>query len=102
MKHYNDLPEAINGLRAHGYEVDFIRSEDCIVCPMLKKEFYPDQFSVDAFYRFEGMSSTDDNSIIYAISSNSGVKGILIDAYGVYGEALSIPMQRKLAVTPGI
>ena len=44
------------------------------------------------------MSSTDDNSIVYTISSIEGVKSILVDAYGVYTSSLSDEMVRKLSI----
>ncbi|MBC7588717.1 MAG: hypothetical protein H7178_10220 [Chitinophagaceae bacterium] len=34
------------------------------------------------FYRFEGESNPDDSSILYAIESNNGEKGTLVDGYG--------------------
>ncbi len=55
-------------------------------CPSIKLEIHPEDFEVDETYRFEGMSSTDDNSVLYAISSKNGLKGLLVDAYGVYAE----------------
>ena len=42
------------------------------------------------------MSSTDDNSVLYAISSKNEIKGLLVDAYGVYSESLSESMIQKL------
>jgi len=50
------------------------------------------------FHRFEGMSSTDDNSIVFAITSTEGVKGVLVDAYGVYAENLNDAMIKKLSI----
>lgn len=32
------------------------------------------------------MSDPEDNSVIYAIESKDGHKGIMIDAYGPYGD----------------
>ena len=56
------------------------------------------------FYRFEGVSDPDDMSIVYAIESASGVRGTLIDAFGVYADptvsafvtdvAIRVPHQR--------
>jgi len=57
---------------------------------------HPEDFEVDAFYQFEGMSSPDDNSIVYAISGKNGIKGILVDAYRVYSSSLSGAMDQKL------
>ena len=47
-------------------------------------------------YRFEGDSSPDDNSVLYAIESKGGIKGVLVDAYGTYAEAMSPEMAMKL------
>ena len=41
---------------------------------------------ITAVYRFEGMSDPDDNVVLYAIESNTGVKGLLVDAYGAYAD----------------
>jgi hypothetical protein len=57
---------------------------------------HPEDFEVDNFYRFEGMSSTDDNSILYAIHSKKRIKWVLVDAYGVYAENISDTMRKKL------
>jgi hypothetical protein len=99
MKSYNTLSEAINGLRKDGYTEDFNLEPHCLVCDSNQVQYHPENFSVDEYHRFEGMSNPDDNSILFAISSNDGVKGLLVDAYGVYAENLSDTMIRKLAVS---
>jgi hypothetical protein len=38
------------------------------------------------FFRFEGESDPADNSILYAIETDDGKKGILSDAYGPYAD----------------
>ncbi|NNE76232.1 MAG: phosphoribosylpyrophosphate synthetase, partial [Pricia sp.] len=68
----------------------------CLECAALKLEIHPEDFEVDEMHRFEGMSSTDDNSILYAISSKDGIKGTLVDAYGVYAQNISEEMRKKL------
>ncbi len=96
MKSYDTLSEAINDLRVNEYPYDFNLKPECLKCPSLKIEIRPEDFKVDKTYRFEGMSSTDDNSILYAISSKDGIKGLLVDAYGVYAENISEAMRKKL------
>ncbi len=96
--HYESLSQAINDLRDRGYTHDFNLEPDCVACADAPLRLHPEQFTIDAYYRFEGMSSTDDNSIVYAISSDAGVKGILVDAYGVYAANLSEAMIRKLRI----
>jgi hypothetical protein len=39
------------------------------------------------------MSNPDDNSVLFAIESNDGLKGTLLDAYGVYAENLTPEMK---------
>jgi len=98
-RHYTTLSEAINELRTRGYINDFNLQGECVECPSLKLQLTPEHFTVDEFHRFEGMSSTDDNSIVFAISSDTGAKGVLVDAYGVYASSLSDGMIKKLSIT---
>ncbi|MDF0716651.1 phosphoribosylpyrophosphate synthetase [Muricauda sp. 334s03] len=96
MRNYDTLSEAINDLQIRGYTYDFNLAPDCIKCASLELEIHPEDFDVDETHRFEGMSSTDDNSVLYAISSKDGKKGLLVDAYGVYAENISEAMRKKL------
>jgi hypothetical protein len=96
MKNYDTLSEAINDLQLRGYTYDFNLKPECLKCASLELEIHPEEFEVDELHRFEGMSSTDDNSILYAISSKNGIKGTLVDAYGVYAENISEEMRKKL------
>ncbi|HMX00851.1 MAG TPA: phosphoribosylpyrophosphate synthetase [Cyclobacteriaceae bacterium] len=97
-KHYTSLSEATNDLKARGYSNDFNIKPDCLECPTLHLQVNPENFTVDEFHRFEGMSSTDDNSIVFAITSDQGVKGVLVDAYGVYSSSLNDAMIKKLSI----
>ena len=96
MKDYETLSEAVDDLQKRGYTQDFNLKPHCLQCVSLKLELRPEDFDVDEVHRFEGMSSTDDNSDIYAISSSEGIKGILVDAYGLYAENISEQMRKKL------
>jgi hypothetical protein len=98
MKSYSSLSEAVNDLKRRGYKEDFNIKPHCLECATQNLQLHPEQFSVDEFHRFEGMSNPDDNSIVYAISSDQGLKGTLVDAYGVYSENMTEAMVRKLAV----
>lgn len=96
MRNYDTLSEAINDLQLRGYTYDFNLEPKCLKCSSLELQIHPEEFNVDELHRFEGMSSTDDNSILYAISSKNGLKGLLVDAYGVYAENISEEMRKKL------
>lgn len=98
MKAYESLAGAIKALQQKGYIQDFNLHPEWIECPPLKLRLAPEEFHVDEIHRFEGMTNPDDSAILFAISSSAGVKGLLVDAYGVYAEALSPIMIRKLQV----
>ena len=98
MKTFDTLQEAIRQLKINGYENDFNLHPEWIECPPLKQTFKPEEFHVDEVHRFEGMTSPDDSAVLFAISSTTGAKGLLVDAYGAYAESLSPLMLTKLRI----
>jgi hypothetical protein len=98
MKSFDTLSEAIFSLKNQGYTNDFNLHPEWIECPPLKVRLAPEEFHVDQVHRFEGMTSPDDSSILFAISSSSGLKGLLVDAYGLYADSLSPIMIQKLTI----
>jgi hypothetical protein len=98
MKAYSTVLEAVNDLKKRGYKEDFDLQSNSVTCAALNLKWHPENFKVDEFYRFEGMSNPDDNSIVFAISSNDGIKGTLVDAYGPYSENLTEAMIKKLTI----
>jgi len=95
-KSYDTLSEAIRDLQRRGYTYDFNLKPHCLECASLNLQIHPEDFEIDEVHRFEGMSSTDDNSILYAITAKDGINGTLVDAYGVYAENISEEMRKKL------
>lgn len=94
---YDTLTDAVADLEKRGYEHDFILAPDCIECKAIDLQLMPEEFEIDEFYRFEGMNDPGDSAVIYAISSPVGnLKGVLIDAYGVYAENVSPELLDKL------
>jgi len=98
MKTFETLSEAISALVVKGYANDFNLHPEWIECAPLNVKFKPEEFHVDEVHRFEGMTNPDDSSVLYAISSTSGVKGLLVDAYGAYAESLSALMIERLKI----
>jgi hypothetical protein len=95
---YPTLTEAMTALKARGYTHDFNLEEECIACEKLDLKFGPEEFHVDEVHRFEGMTSPDDSDVLFAIRSNSGVKGLLSDAYGMYSDSISPKILEKLKI----
>ncbi len=98
MKTFETLTEAILDLKTRGYQNDFNLHPEWIECPPMGLKFKPTEFHVDEIYRFEGATNPDDSSVLFAIRSSNGVKGILVDAYGVYSDSLSQEMVRALKI----
>ena len=98
MKSFETLSQAITALSKEGYSNDFNLHPEWIECAPLGVRFAPAEFHVDEVHRFEGMTNPDDSAVLYAISSTSGVKGLLVDAYGAYADSLSPTMIEKLTI----
>lgn len=96
---FDTLSEAMNALKKEGYTEDFNLLQESLVCRNRSFKVFADEFEIDEFYRFEGMSNPSDNSILYAISSKKhGIKGLLVNGYGIYSEDITDKMMKKLSV----
>lgn len=98
MKTYDTLVEALNDLKKQGYTVDFNLQANCIQCGQTLTTLAPDEFEIVGVYRFEGMNDPSDSLVLYVIESHHGMKGTLINAYGVYSDSIGEQLIRKLAV----
>ena len=92
---YDTMVEALNDLAERGFTIDFNMKSDGVYCRSLDKHFKPEDFKIAKFYRFEGASDPGDQSILYALETNSGDKGVLVDGYGIYSDPLSFEMIQK-------
>ena len=94
---YGTLSETMNGLKKDGYDMDFNIKDECIVCHQNNTILSPDDFEIDKVYRFEGESNPDDEAVLYALSSSKfGVKGILVNGYGISADEASSRLVEKL------
>ncbi len=96
MKDYGTLSEAIEKLKNEGYTKDFNLIDEYLEDKEEKKRYTADEFEVDRVFRFEGMSNPADNSVLYAITTSNGSKGLLTDAYGAYSGQISRTILKKL------
>ncbi|MCC8410204.1 phosphoribosylpyrophosphate synthetase [Mucilaginibacter sp. UR6-1] len=97
MENYETLVDATNDLLKRGYTANLSMDEDSVNDKERGLEMLPDEFEIDEFYRFEGPSSPSDTSIVYAISSEKyNLKGVLVNAYGVYADNASGALLAKL------
>jgi len=81
------LSECSNKLVGDGYTENFkIDERGKLFSPTKKKTYPPEKVHIVNFFRFEGASDPDENSILYAITTDDGLKGTLTDAYGTYAD----------------
>jgi len=83
-KLYTNMLEAIQELRKRGFtgNFEFLKREFRDVGS--GKTFRSDELTIVEHHRFEGASDPDDMSVVYAIESDAGPRGIIADAFGVY------------------
>ncbi len=97
MKNYDTVSQAVSGLRERGYTVDFNLAENCLVCN--GQNYAIHDFEITEVHRFEGDTDPSDEAVVYAIESiNNGVKGILVNGYGIAAEGMSAEMALKLRI----
>lgn len=97
MKQKGTLSETLDMLRLEeGYEEDFNLLDKKMNTEAEKKEFLDQDFVVDEVYRFEGPSNPGDEAILYAISTSSGRKGVLVDGYDYSSGQISEELLKKL------
>lgn len=82
-----NMAKVINDKVKEGYTCNFQATDDGLLCQETGETFKPDEIKVVDFFRFEGMSDPEDNSILYIVETNNDTKGTLVDAYGAYSDA---------------
>jgi hypothetical protein len=100
------LAACINKLQADGFAESFMVREGKLTDSKSEKSYEPHQVKVINFYRFEGESDPADNSILYAIETSDGTRGMLTDAYGAYADESTSKFLRQVEeimkqTTPG-
>ena len=92
--YYATVTEALDKLKAKGFDVDFNLEENCISCHHGK--FEADDFDIVEIYRYEGNSDPGDESTVYGVESKSGVKGVLVTGYAASSFNISDKLLKKL------
>jgi uncharacterized Fe-S cluster protein YjdI len=96
-KVYDNLVDAIKGLKEQGYAEDFNLQQNCLSCRDGAFTLFHDEFEIDQSFRFDGDTNPEEESIIYAISSKKyNLKGILVNGYGTSSAPITNEMLEKL------
>jgi hypothetical protein len=96
LKTFETLTQAIADLKARGYDRDFNLRETCLECSQSGKQLSANDFEITETYHFDGSTDVDDEVVLYAIESKGGLKGMLVNAYGVYADTVTDALVAKL------
>ncbi|WP_304237317.1 phosphoribosylpyrophosphate synthetase [Jiulongibacter sediminis] len=92
---YPTLSIALNDLYKRGYTTDFNLYQKSHSTTAFR-ELENNEFEIVEHHRFDGMTNVADESVLYVIETNSGIKGTLIDAYGVDASPELVQIIRKM------
>jgi hypothetical protein len=99
MHVYDNILEALKDLKTRGFVTDFNLNADGVECKEKGIFLMPSQFEIVEHYRFEADTNPADSSVLYVIeSADTAIKGVLVNAYGVYSDAVSDNIIQKLQV----
>ena len=87
MPYMKSLSACITKMIGDGFTDDFKAIPEGLKSLRTERIYQPSDVRIVNFFRFEGASNPDDMSILYAIETNDGIKGTLVDAYGTYADA---------------
>lgn len=97
MEIKSTLLETIEALRKEGYTEDFNLKQNCLECRNGEYIVFHVEFHIDQKFRFDDNTDPSDESVLYAISSEKyKIKGVLVNAYGIYTETVTDEMLLKL------
>jgi hypothetical protein len=94
--HYESVSVAINELKKKGFDIDFNLKENQVVCHMC--QFDPSDLEIVEIYRYEGNSDPSDEAIVYALESKDGMKGLLVNGYGVSSDYNTSKIMKQIKV----
>jgi hypothetical protein len=86
LTYMTDLQKLLTKLDQEGYTEQYRVVDGQLQSLTSDNVYSPEDVKAVNFYRTEGPSNPDDMSICYVIETNDGLKGTLIDAYGVYAD----------------
>jgi TPP-dependent trihydroxycyclohexane-1,2-dione (THcHDO) dehydratase len=94
---YDTLVEAIEALKKQGYRHNFRINDKGMLVEKTENGYIAEEVELHEFHRFEGNTNPADMSIVYAVQTSSGEKGIVVDSYGVYGSEMTSKFMNKVS-----
>lgn len=86
IPHMKSLSSCLNKMVLDGYDDDFKITDKGLLSLKKNTIYQPFEIQISNFFRFEGQSDPNDNTILYVIETKDGNKGTIVDAYGPYAD----------------
>ena len=83
------LVEVTNQLLKDGYSESFVLTENGLTANSTKEIIKPNQLKIVKHYRFEGTTDPADMSVVFAVETESGLRGIIVSGYGPNADELT-------------
>ena len=80
--HMSSMVDSIIQLNKKGFVKEFSVNNQCELTYANGQFYKPSQVKIIEFFRFEGESDPGDESILYALETDDGMKGVLSHIYG--------------------
>ncbi len=90
------LIEQLNDLRKRGFTTEFKPEKGYLLASGTTKKFMPADVKIVEHHRFEGESSADDMSIVYALEGVDGTKGVIVNSFGIYSDPVVDEFIKKI------
>ena len=84
VNQYSTVSETLNDLARRGFTANLEYLDGAFTAVDSGRSFTAEELTIVEHHRFEGASDPDDMAVVYAIVSRDGVRGVVVDAFGVY------------------
>ena len=95
---FDTMIQALLSLRERGFTASFHFDEEG--CEMVEshQRMSPKDMTIVEHHRFEGDSSADDMSVVYAVECQDGAKGTIVDSFGAYADPFLATFLKQLDI----
>jgi hypothetical protein len=83
---YLTVAAAVDDLTRRGFTEDFRVVDGKLRATGTGETVTSEDLVIREYHRFEGISDPDDMAIVYGVEATNGLRGTVVDAFGVYSD----------------
>ncbi len=97
MKLTDPVLECLSLWKEKGFTTEFqIKSAGLFALNNSHRYYEATEIKIVEHFRFEGDSDPDNSAIIYVVETADGLKGTVIDAFGIYADSFLSDFMKKV------